>query len=60
MRNFIEIKSTDNTDTIIFVDKIQYVLERENGCIIGLDNGVCIRSGAKFKDFKKSIEKLSR
>lgn len=58
MKPFIEIESTDNTNTIVFADKIQYVLEKGDGCIIGLDNGVCIRSGAKFKDLKKAIERL--
>lgn len=58
--NIIKVKSTDNTDTIIFGDKIQYILQKEKGCIIGLDNGVCIKTSAKFKDIEKAIDRLMK
>lgn len=58
MRRFIKIESTDNTDVIIFVDKIQYVMQTKQGCSIGLDNGFCINSGAPFGELAKAIEKV--
>ena len=58
MSKIIKIESTDHTDTLIFVDKIQCVLEKKNGCTIFLDNGNCISSTAKIKDVEKGIDKL--
>ena len=36
MKKILKIESQDNTDVIIFVDKIHYVLEKKNGCTIFL------------------------
>lgn len=54
----LKIKGQDHTDVIIFVDKIHYILERENGCTIFFDNGTCINSTAKIKDVEKCIDTL--
>ena len=53
----IKIKSTDGTDTIIFVEKIQFVQQRKDVIVIGLDNRICIKSSAKFEDIETAIEK---
>lgn len=53
----IKIKSTDGADTIIFVEKIQFVQQRKDVIVIGLDNGICITSSAKFEDIETAIEK---
>ena len=58
MNKFIRISSTDHTDIIVFLDKIQYVSQSKKGCSIGLDNGCCINSDASFEDVSKAIEKL--
>lgn len=56
MRKYIKIESTDNTDIIIFVDRIQYIQEKKNGCVIGPEHGVCINSGAEFEDVEKKLK----
>ena len=58
-RAFIEVKDIrdDNANTIIFVDKIQSVVETKNGCIIVL-NGFQIHSNLNFEDFKVMIQAL--
>ena len=53
----IKLKSTDGTDTIIFVEKIQFVQQRKDVIVIGLDNGICIKFSAKFEDIETAIEK---
>ena len=53
----IKLKSTDGTDTIIFVEKIQFVQQRKDVIVIGLDNGSCIKLSAKFEDIETAIEK---
>lgn len=58
MRHFIEICSTDNTDILVFVDKILCVQEKEDGTVIFLENGDRITSGAEFKDIKNVIKRL--
>lgn len=54
----LKIESQDHTDTLIFIDKIQYVLEKKNGCTIVFDNGAFITSSAKIEDVEKAIEDL--
>ena len=54
----LKIESQDHTDTLIFIDKIQYVLEKENGCTIAFDNGTFITSSAKIEDVEKAIGEL--
>ena len=39
-------------------DKIQYVLEKKNGCTIAFDNGTFINSSAKIENIEKAIEYL--
>lgn len=60
MNKIIQIVSNDHTDVILFVDKIQYILEQKDTCIIGLDNGEQITSISKIDDFKKAIDQLNR
>ena len=54
----LKIESQDHTDTLIFIDKIQYVLEKKNGCTIAFDNGTFITSSAKIEDVEKAVGEL--
>ena len=54
----LKIESPDHTDTLVFIDKIQYVIENKNGCAIAFDNGTFINSSAKIGDVEKAIDKL--
>ena len=56
MARYLEIQSTDNTDVIVLINKIQYVVQKADHCIIGLDNGERISTGAKFSDIKKALK----
>lgn len=58
MTGWLVIKGTDKTDMMISVDKIQYISETATGCTICLDNGIFIKSGAKFKDVENAICEL--
>ncbi len=51
----IEIRASGGSDVIIMADKIQFVLEKKGGCIIGFDNGSTLTSGASFDDVKNAI-----
>lgn len=57
---FLKIESTDNTDVLIDVDKIQYILQKKDGCVIGFDNGDRISTGAEFEDLEQAIEMKRR
>ena len=57
-KKILKIKSQDHTDILIFIDKIQYVIETENGCTIVFDDGSFINSTAKIGDVEKAIDKL--
>lgn len=57
-KKILKIESQDRTDAIIFIDKIQYVLEKKNGCTIAFDNGTFINSSAKIQDVEKAIAKM--
>lgn len=57
-KKILKIESQDHTDTLIFFDKIQYILEKKNGCTIAFDNGTFINSSAKIEDVEKAIDKL--
>lgn len=52
----LQIQSTDNTDVLIAIDKIQYVIQKKDCCMIGLDNGDCIRTSATFYDLKCALK----
>lgn len=53
--NTITIKSTDNTDTLIFVDKIQCIIEKE-GCVeIYLRDNVVIKTDATFSIISEAL-----
>jgi hypothetical protein len=54
----IFIKSIDNTDILIFVDKIQYIRQTNKGVEIGLRDNVKITSGATFNDVFEAAERL--
>lgn len=55
MAKYLEIQSTDNTDVIVLINKVQYVIQKADCCVIGLDNGERISTGAKFNDIKKAL-----
>lgn len=56
MAKYLEIQSIDDTDTIVRADAIQYIVQHADCCIIGLDNGERISTGAKFNDLKKALK----
>lgn len=56
MSKYLEIQSADNTDMIVRIDKIQYIVQKANCCIIGFENGDRISTGAKFNDLKKVLK----
>lgn len=58
MTGWLVIKGTDKTDMMISVDKIQYISETATGCTICLDNGIFIKSCAKFKDVENATCKM--
>lgn len=60
MASYIDIRSNDNTDTLILIDKIQYVIEKKDCCEIGLINGEKILTGAKFSDVRNAIKGFRR
>ncbi len=51
----ILIKSTDNTDTIVFVDKIQYICQRKEGVEIGLRDNTTITTNAEFNSVLNAV-----
>ena len=55
MKKYLVIKSTDNTNVLIRIDKIQFVIQEGDSCIIALDNGNKISTGAEFNNLYKSI-----
>lgn len=55
MRKRIEIKSTDNTDVILFIDAIDGVVETKKGAKILLKSGVIIETGASFLELKTRL-----
>lgn len=57
-KKILKIESQDHTDAIIFIDKIQYVLEKKNGCTIAFDNGTFMTSSIKIQDVEKAIAKM--
>lgn len=56
-KKILKIQSQDHTNTLIFIDKIQCVIEKKNGCTIILENGVCVNSTAKIEDIENAIYK---
>ena len=57
-KKILKIESQDHTDILVFIDKIQYVLEKKNGCTIAFDNGTFINSSAKIEDVENGIIEL--
>lgn len=57
-KKILKIESQDHTDTLIFIEKIQYVLEKKNGCTIAFDNGTFINSSAKIEAVEKAIDEM--
>lgn len=53
---YIEIISTDNTNVFIRIKNIKYVIQTNDGCKIGLDNGDMINTTANFYDITKAIK----
>ena len=59
MRKMVHMPSTNNSDVLVFVDKIQCVIEKGNGCCVYLDNGHNIEAtGISFADVKDALEKV--
>ena len=56
MAKYLEIQSADNTDMIVLIDKVQYVVQKADCCIIGLENGDRISTGAEFRDIKRALK----
>lgn len=54
-KKILKIKTQDHTDILIFINKIQYILEKTNGCTIAFDNGTFVNSCAKIEDVEKAI-----
>ena len=55
MKKTIKIKSEDNTDILMFVDKIQCVAERNKGCMIVLGYGRTITTSTPFETIENAI-----
>lgn len=60
MAKYLEIESTDNTNVLVVSDKVQYILQKKDCCIIGLDNGERITTGAKFDDLRDALKGCNR
>lgn len=56
----ILIKSTDNTDTLIFVDKIQYIRQTRTGVEIGLLDNTKITTTAEFDEVVNALSSIDR
>ena len=53
---FLNIDSNDNTNVMIAIDRIEYVIENSGHCLIGLYSGERIRTEASFKDIKRVLK----
>lgn len=58
MNKILVIKSTDNTDTIVFVDKIQYIRQRKEGIEIGLRDNTTITTTAEFNSVLNTVTEI--
>ena len=57
----IEIKSTNNTDTMVFIDKITNITETAKGCCIYFSDTLRIDTTASFEDVKNAVyEQIAR
>ena len=50
----LEIKSTNNTDTMVFIDRITHITETKKGCDIFFGN-YKLETTANFLDVKNAI-----
>lgn len=57
---FLNIDSNDNTNVMIAIDRIEYVIEEDGYCLIGLCSGETIRTGASFKDIQRVLNGSKR
>ncbi len=56
----LEIKSTDNTDTLIDSERIS-IIQRGDRCLIWLDTkNQCISTKATLGDIKKALNELGK
>jgi hypothetical protein len=56
----IEIKSTNNTDTMVFIDKITHITETKKGCDIFFGD-YKLETTANFLDIKNAVyEQIAR
>lgn len=56
MAKYLEIESTDNSNVLVVSDKVQYIVQKKDSCIIGLDNGERISTGASFNDLRDALK----
>ena len=50
----LEIKSTNNTDTMVFIDRITHITETKKGCDIFF-GGYKLETTANFIDVKNAV-----
>lgn len=56
----LEIKSTNNTDTMVFIDRITHITETKKGCDIYFGDHK-LETSAKFIDVKNAVyEQIAR
>ena len=56
----LEIKSTNNTDTMVFIDRITHITETKNGCDIFFGDYKLV-TAANFLDVKNAVyEQIAR
>ena len=55
-RTILRLNSDNHTDMIIDVEKITFVAESKEGCIIHLDNKESIETTASFKEIADAFE----
>ena len=58
MNKILVIKSTDNTGTIVFVDKIQYIRQRKEGIEIGLRDNTTITTTDEFNSVLNTVTEI--
>lgn len=56
----LEIKSNNNTDTMVFIDRITHITETKNGCYIFFGD-YKLETTANFLDVKNAVyEQIAR
>lgn len=55
----LKINSEDNTDLLVFADKVSFVLQKGNRTRLTFDNGQTVETGADFKTVADALETLA-